>query len=231
MRTLSKSKLLAFRQCPKRLWLEFHRPELRQDSTVPEASFSVGHQVGDIARQIYDPENQGQLIDVQNEGFDAAFARSAALLTSSQPVFEAAFSAGGALAFADIMLPVHPEGMLSWRMIEVKSSTGVKSYHRDDAAIQAFVAKSSGVPLISVSVAHIDSDWVYPGGGDYQGLLRESDLTEHTFSRESEVRTWIAEAQAIDDNPSEPEMGTGSHCDAPYECGFFSQIPPAKPVA
>jgi hypothetical protein len=25
---LSKSKLLAFRQCPKRLWLQTHRPDL-----------------------------------------------------------------------------------------------------------------------------------------------------------------------------------------------------------
>lgn len=32
MRTLSKSKLLAFRQCPKRLWLEIHAPQLREDS-------------------------------------------------------------------------------------------------------------------------------------------------------------------------------------------------------
>ncbi|ABM41055.1 hypothetical protein Ajs_0812 [Acidovorax sp. JS42] len=32
MRVLSKSKLLAFRQCPKRLWLEIHQPERRKDS-------------------------------------------------------------------------------------------------------------------------------------------------------------------------------------------------------
>ena len=30
MRTLSKSKLLAFRQCPKRLWLEVHQPQLQR---------------------------------------------------------------------------------------------------------------------------------------------------------------------------------------------------------
>ena len=33
MRTLSKSKLLAFRQCPKRLWLEVHQPQLRDGDT------------------------------------------------------------------------------------------------------------------------------------------------------------------------------------------------------
>ena len=46
MRNFSKSKLLAFRQCPKRLWLEIHRPDLREDSAATQASFQVGHQVG-----------------------------------------------------------------------------------------------------------------------------------------------------------------------------------------
>jgi hypothetical protein len=46
VRTFSKSKLLAYRQCPKRLWLEIHRPELRADSSATQASFKVGHKVG-----------------------------------------------------------------------------------------------------------------------------------------------------------------------------------------
>ena len=40
MRVLSKSKLLAYRQCPKRLWLEIHRPELRDDSAATQAHFA-----------------------------------------------------------------------------------------------------------------------------------------------------------------------------------------------
>jgi len=42
MPTLSKSKILAFRQCPKRLWIEVHLPELRQDSPATQASFQFG---------------------------------------------------------------------------------------------------------------------------------------------------------------------------------------------
>ena len=106
MRTLSKSKLLAFRQCPKRLWLEVHQPELREDSPATKASFTVGHQVGDIARKLYDPKSKGALIDPQSEGFDAAFERTQELLQTAQPIFEAGFRAEGALAFADVMQPV-----------------------------------------------------------------------------------------------------------------------------
>ena len=222
--TLSKSKLLAFRQCPKRLWLEIHDKERRQDSATTQASFDVGHQVGDIARQLYDPEGKGMLIDVKAAGFAAAFARSSALLASAQPIFEAGFTAAGALAFADVMLPVPvPEGEKgAWRMIEVKSSTSVKSYHQEDIAIQAYIARSAGVPLTAVALACIDSRWVYPGKGDYQGLLREEDFTDQAFARAAEVKGWIADAQEIARLSSAPERSTGQHCGDPYECGFLA---------
>ena len=76
MRALSKSKLLAFRQCTKRLWLEIHQPELREDSPETEARFAVGHQVGDIARQLFDPVGKGVLVEFKRDGLDAAFAHS-----------------------------------------------------------------------------------------------------------------------------------------------------------
>ena len=231
MRLLSKSKLLAFRQCPKRLWLEIHRKELRQDSAATQASFKVGHQVGDIARNLYDPKGTGHLIDAQVDGFDVAFSRSAELLNQSRPIFEAGFSASGALAFADVMLPARKAGKRVWKMIEVKSSTKVDDYHRDDTAIQAYVARSSGVPLVYIALAHIDSSWVYPGEEDYQGLLVEEDLTDEAFSRENEVKAWIAEAQKIAGKRTEPSIGTGPHCKDPYECGFLGHCQSQEPQA
>jgi len=221
MQMLSKSKLLAFRQCPKRLWLEVHQPELREDSAATQARFQVGHHVGDIAKHIYDPEGKAAVINVDTEGFDGAFARTARLLTDSrQPVFEAGFKANGALAFVDVMLPEFENGQLVWKMVEVKSSTSVKEYHRDDIAVQAFVVQSAGVKLKSVALAHIDNSWVYPGNEDYRGLLAENDLTSEAFARSEEVKGWIGEAQRIVAQPAEPEIAVGDHCSDPFECGF-----------
>ena len=231
MRTYSKSKLLALRQCPKRLWLEIHRPDLREDSAETEASFQVGFQVGDIARRLYDPEGLGALIDVAGEGFDGAFNRSAELLHSTQPIFEAGFSAGGAMAFADVMLPKLQDGKQVWRMVEVKSATSVKDYHRDDVAVQAFIAQTAGVPLQSIALAHIDNTWVYPGDGDYRGLLKENDLTGEAFSRTEEVKAWIAQAQSVDAMPLEPEIETGAHCEKPYDCSFYNYCSRNEPKA
>lgn len=223
MSPLSKSKLVTYRQCPKRLWLEVHRPDLREDSSTVQGHFEVGYQVGAIARKFYDESGLGHTIDVQSEGYDEAFARSAELMaTSQQPVFEAGFQSEGALAFADVMLPRLENGEIVWRMVEVKSSTSVKEYHLDDLAVQAFVARSAGVKLRSVALAHLDNSWVYPGDGDYRGLLKENDLTAETFARTAETRTWIADATMIVAQPTEPMKDIGSHCSEPFPCGFHA---------
>ncbi len=215
MCTFSKSKLLSLRQCPKRLWLEVHRPNLRIDSATTKANFQVGSQVGEVARQIYDPEGCGASIDMKSEGVKRACEHSAELLHSTKPIFEAGFSANGALAFADVMLPKKKDGRWVWHMVEVKSSTRVKDYHHDDVAVQTFVALSSGVSLESIALAHIDSSWVYQGDEDYQGLLIEKDLTAEAFARTEEVKDWIDQAQSITAESSEPTIETGSHCRIP----------------
>lgn len=100
MRTLSKSRLLAYRQCPKRLWLEIHQPEYRADSAATRASFATGHQVGDIARFLYDSQGKGVLLDPKAEGLDHLLRLSQQLFQAKLPraLFEAGFRAEGALA-------------------------------------------------------------------------------------------------------------------------------------
>jgi hypothetical protein len=220
MRHLSKSKILAFRQCRKRLWLEIHRPDLKDDSKLTTV-FQAGNQVGEVARTLYDPGGCGVLIDAQTEGYEEAIARSTNLLVEGgQPVFEAGMKAGGCFSFADVMLPDRSDGRLRWRMVEVKSTASVKPYQRDDIAVQTYVAVSAGVSLASATVAHIDTSFVYRGDGDYRGLLKEIDLTAEALSRCTEVAAWIADAQAVAELPEEPLVETGPHCNDPFDCGF-----------
>jgi CRISPR/Cas system-associated exonuclease Cas4 (RecB family) len=222
MRHLSKSKIIAYRQCPKRLWLEVHRRELRDDSGA-QAVFAIGHEVGDVARQVYDENGNGVFLDLDEIGFAEIFAQSTELLAAGQaPVFEAGFRGGGGLAFADVMLPDGNGTSLRWHMIEVKSSTSVKDYHRDDVAVQSCIASAAGIELASVALAHIDNTFVYPGGGDYGGLFHEEDLTEEALARREEVATWIQEAQVIAARQEEPVIDTGSHCSDPFDCPFLA---------
>lgn len=218
---LSKSKIIAFRQCPKRLWLSVNNPDLAKVSKATQMSFDVGFQVGDVARQIYDPNQNGILIDIQTEGFSQALARSQTLTNADVPIFEAGFSGDGLLAFADVMLPLEHNGKRTWKMVEVKSSTSVKDYYLDDIAVQSYVAQVSGFALDSVSLAHIDSSWVYPGGGDYAGLLKEVDLTSQTLNRDDEVKAWVDDARKTLAG-DEPKIATSKHCFEPFECGFYA---------
>lgn len=231
MRNLSKSKLIAYRQCPKRVWLEVHRPELREDSDATQASFTVGNAVGDIAHQLYDPNRTGVLLDAHRDGFELTFQRSLELLATEQPIFEAGYVANGALAFADVMLPDILEDKRSWRMVEVKSSTHVKDYHRDDVAVQSYVARCAGVPLSSVALAHINSSWVYQGDGDYRGLLEEVDLTAEAFTRYDEVREWITAAHEVVAKEVEPKIKIGGQCASPFACGFLDYCQSQEPQA
>lgn len=222
MTTLSKSKLLAFRQCPKRFWLEMHRKDLLGQSAGDTSRLAAGHQVGEMARRILDPSGTGVLVDIDQIGFDGAITLTEELLRGQKPIFEACLRAAGGVVFADIMLPLSGKGLPAWRLIEVKSSTSVKEHHRDDVAIQCFVAQAAGVALESVVVATIDSGWTYPGNGDYRGLLRETSLTEEAMSRRDEVCEWVVQSRAIALRASEPLIETGSHCHAPYECPFYA---------
>lgn len=229
MRPLSKSKLIAFRQCPKRLWLEVHHPGARIDSATTQGIFKTGHEVGAMAQRLYDPSAEGEVIDLHAEGVAAAVARSRTVLQARKPVFEAGFCAAGAVAFADVMLPAPDGTEAGWKMVEVKSSTTVKSYHQDDAAIQVYVARAAGIDVRCVCIAHVDSTWVYPGGGDFQGLLVETDVTEAAIARSAEVAAWIDSAHQVAAQAVAPDIQMGSQCDAPFPCGFQPHCAQARP--
>jgi hypothetical protein len=96
----------------------------------------------------------------------------------------------------------------------------VKDYHRDDIAVQSFIAAEAGVPLASISVAHINSEFTYFGGDHYDGLFKVVDLTEETSERHDEVRQWLTLAHEIANQTEEPAIETGDHCHKPFTCGF-----------
>ena len=222
MAILSKSRLMAFRQCPKRLWLEVHQPHLRDDSSATEANFATGNEVGAIARSVYDADGTGAFLDIQGLTLNGLMEATRGLLNERRRIFEAGFTIGdmarGERVITDILEP-DSDGR-SWHMVEVKSSASVKDYHLEDAAIQYYVATAAGVRLASLYVAHIDTKWVYPGGGDYLGLFTEQDVTDQAKLRQKDVKQWIDEAHGVAALAEPPAMEIGGHCDTPYPCGF-----------
>lgn len=216
MHGLSKSRILAHRQCPRRLWLQVHRPELWPQEA--SAWMAAGTQAGEVARDLFPG---GVLIEPGD--LRQALAETVTRLSEPpRPLFEATVQADGVLVRADLLLPAAS----GWRMAEVKSSTSVKDYHHHDVAVQTWVVRQAGVPVARVEVAHIDSGFVYPGGGDYRGLFRHVDVTEVVRDLEPEVPGWIAEARATLQG-EDPRTPPGEHCHDPFDCPFLEVCAPA----
>jgi hypothetical protein len=190
---LSKSRLQAFRQCPKRLWLSVRRPNLQEVSEETEQRFQIGFQVGDVARSLH-PD--GILIDTSGAGEALALTQKALAEHPDRPLFEAAFQRDGVLIRADLLL-LEADGY-RWR--EVKASTRLKDEHREDCAIQAWVI-GAALPLTGVELAHVNTAFVYPGDGDYRGLLKSNPLDGDVAGLLAVVPQWIADARATDPRP------------------------------
>jgi hypothetical protein len=210
---LSKSRITAFLQCPKRLWLEVHRPELKEETEATQVAFAVGHQVGEAARAQYP---KGILVG-HDDNLSAAVEQTKMLLMGAArtPIFEATFQHQNTLARADLMLPWGR----SWHLAEVKSTGGPKPYHLNDLAVQSWVAKESGVPVARATVRHIDMSFVYPGGGNYRGLFVDAALGAEMKDLVPKVPDWVNSARATLGGP-EPRLDMGAHCDDPYACPF-----------
>ncbi|MCX7890919.1 MAG: DUF2779 domain-containing protein [Burkholderiales bacterium] len=209
---LSKSKLIAFRQCPKRLWLEVHRPELKDESGA-ERRLQAGHSVGDVARRLV-PD--GLLVAHEGDpGAALAETRKAVASGANRPLFEPAFRHGDLFVRADVLFD--PKGAAT--LVEVKSSGSVKDHHFEDAAIQTHVLRGAGIDVARTHVAHVNTKWIYPGGGAYAGLLTEVDVSRAIAPVVKEVPTWLRDAQGVASG-REPEVEMGAHCHDPFECPF-----------
>ena len=51
---LSKSRIAAFEQCPRRLWLQTHRKDLAVVDEGAQARFQTGNLVGEVACSLVD---------------------------------------------------------------------------------------------------------------------------------------------------------------------------------
>lgn len=216
---LSKSRLISAWQCPKKLHLEKHFPEFGEVSQQTEALFEAGHQVGAVAKALY---GTAESVEVAFD-FKTMLAETSNLIDLGVdfPIFEASFRHEGVLVRVDIMLP----GAHGWRVIEVKSSTSVKDYHVLDCAIQDWVLRNSGVNVLSISLAHINNQFIYQGDGNFAGLFLEHDLTDEVRMLEPRVLDLLANARTAASGPM-PEVNVGAQCGNPYECQFIGHCWP-----
>lgn len=224
---LSKSRVLAGKQCPKRLWLEVRRPERRTVSADLERRFKQGHRLNHIVHQLL-PE--GHLIGPEVALDDALkLTRRHTAQHPDRPLFEATFNKHQVLVRADVYQQVDGD----WHLTEVKSSTRLKPYHLTDCAIQTWVIREAGYSVEQTLLAHVDTKFTYAGDGNYAGLLKAIDVTEDVGALLPEVPDWVAQCLAALTG-EEPAIDIGPQCTDPFACPFLDHCSPpltAYPVA
>ncbi len=217
--TLPKSKLLAFRQCPRRLYLQVHEPSVAEPSTGSDARLMEGQRVGEVARSFY-PEG----VLILGDRFSQALSATQSCLTDSRRrvLFEPAFEHKDVAVRADVLVPAGRH----YDLVEVKSATRLKDHYPADVAIQASVLTGAGLKLRHLTLSHINRDFVYPGGGCYHekrrngrvnSLFTECDVTDSANTLVPEVARWAHAARRTLSGKMPPRTDA---CHDPVECEF-----------
>jgi hypothetical protein len=213
---LSKSKITAFEQCPKRLWLQKHKPDAAVTDDGAQARFATGDAVGEIACALC-PD--GVMIKAEPD-LGAALEQTQRLLTDGfdRPIFEATFERDGVLIRADMM---EPDGNGAWLLAEVKSSTSVKDYHVGDIATQLWVLEGAGIKVSSASLRHINNKFELTEIGQYQGLLTDTDIAARAKPIAATRGATVTAAREVLSG-DEPKLTMGNQCTSPFTCEFQS---------
>lgn len=211
---LSKSRYIKGVQCPKMLWMDLHMREQFDESTMDEAILSTGNEVGDLAMGYY-----GDYVEVEFDGrdFDGMVARTQELLDAGTPVIcEATFAYEGNLCMVDI-LRVEEDGV---HIVEVKSTAHPKDIHYHDMAYQTWILQQCGLAVKSVSLMHLNNQYVRNGELDLSQLFVVRDCTVEVADMLYEVPFNVGAMQAVATQGAEPDLAVGQQCKSPYECGY-----------
>jgi CRISPR/Cas system-associated exonuclease Cas4 (RecB family) len=176
MMQLTKTDFIQYLDCPKSLWLSKRDPD-----NYPVSEFSAFLQK--LVREGYEVEQYARcLVNSLNADSEVTF----------QKVFE---TTNGLYARADIVV-IHPDSRLS--LSEVKSSTSLKKErgkdHIKDACFQLISAEAAGYQVASVSIIHVNGDYVRNGEINVSEFLTCVDVTVQARAIIDETRAEIAEA-------------------------------------
>jgi len=216
---LSKSRFMAGLQCHKRLYFECFERDLSDPVEVAQqALFDAGTRVGELARDLYPG---GILVDDDHFHHDEAVASTKGLLSevSVPAIYEAGFQFDNIRTRADLLARVDND---QFDLIEVKSSTRVKEEHLPDVAIQLHVLAGCGITIRRACLAHLNKDYVYPGGPyDLNQLFSVDNVTEEAHEFQSDIPSALEAMRLALRSSEPPNVKASRHCSQPYGCQFY----------
>ena len=214
---LSKSTYIKGVQCLKALYLYKNRYFLR-DRMPPErvATFTRGTRVGLFAQKLFpDGVDCGAK---SPRAYAKAIEKTALAIKSGETIiYEAGFIKHNTLVFLDIL--VKKEN--GWHAYEVKSSLKLSPTYYQDAALQNYVIKESGLELKSFNLIHINPDYIFNDSLDIFSLFKIVDVSEECESKYGDIGVEIRTQIEMLKEKHSPKIEIGTHCRSPYDCDFI----------
>jgi hypothetical protein len=212
-RYLSKSLFTRGLQCHKSLYLKKYHPELAEEpSEDQQARMESGQEVGILAQSLFPG---GVEIPYEGLSYDEQLEKTTEVIQVGRTVYEGAFSYDNIFIKVDILR----KGPGGWELYEVKGTTEVKEYHKNDLAIQYYVLKNAGIPATKAYLVHINNQYVRNGDIEVDKLFTMEDLTDLVNEREDFVRQEIARMREMLKGDI-PQIDIGNYCNDPYTCDF-----------
>lgn len=213
--TLSKSQYIRALQCHKSLWLYKHKAELRETpDSAQDSLFNTGHQVGDLAKELF---SGGVEIAFDSTNFDGMVQQTRKLMEDGvEVIYEATFKEYGIFVMVDILV----KNGSAWDMYEVKASTHVKEYHKNDTALQWYVL-SKALKLHRAYVVHINNKYVRDKELVVKDLLKCVDVTDEVTQKQELIPTQLKEMEQMLQKDM-PDIDIGKQCSDPHRCDFHS---------
>ena len=182
-----------------------NKPEYYDETVMRHDLLAVGNTVGDLAMGYF-----GDYIEVPYDDNKAnMIARTKELLEAGVPtIAEASFAYDGNFCSVDI-LRVYNDGV---DIIEVKSSTSLKSIYFDDMAYQSWVLANCSINVRRAFLMHLNNQYVRRSKLELDKLFACGLLPRGVFTYRPGGAP-CEDIKAYADAGSEPDTDIGKYCD------------------
>lgn len=215
----SKSKYCQIWQCPRNLWINKYKPELREIDPALQARFDAGNVVGDMAMGLF-----GDFVEITSYKPDGSLDLNRMKQLTKQyinegveNICEASFDFNGLYCAVDI-LRKQDDG---YAIYEVKSSSHFSHIYAVDVAYQKYVLENCGVKITGTYLIHIDTSYVRGAELDIKKFFKIVDISEEVNDEYQNVPSLLKKAENVYKMKTEPTTDIGLHCFDPYECAFW----------
>jgi len=210
---LTKTDFMRGMQCPRMLWLDKNRPELKIIPPETQRRLDKGNEFGDKAMGLFGPFVEmtayipnTSIINKKKMVRDTRHH----IEIGTENICEAAFDVNGNFCAVDILHKTDD----GYEMYEVKNTHTVEQQHIDDASYQSYIVRNSGIDLKGVFLVY--------HGDDEEDPYEIMEITDQAEKYATIVEENIPRLENIRKFKTEPKIPMGGQCTAPYECWYCS---------